>query len=108
MITIIVVTSSGNFAENKDAARDLRVQQLMPALKEGQEVTIDFEGVNLSTQSFVHALISDAIRVYGIDVLDQIVFKNCNQTLQTLINIVVDYMQAAIDENAEIPEALPE
>jgi hypothetical protein len=108
MIVINIFPWSGAFAENKDVARDLRISHLMPALKDGQEVTLNFENVRLATQSFVHALVSDAIRVYGVDVLDKITFKNCNQSLQTLVNIVADYMQAAIAENAEIPENLPE
>jgi len=41
----------------------------------------------------MHALISDLIRKYGIDVLDKIYFKNCNETVTKIINIVVDYMQ---------------
>ncbi|MDQ6630790.1 MAG: STAS-like domain-containing protein [Verrucomicrobiota bacterium] len=108
MIELKIFPNTGAFAENKDMARELRLNQLMPALKKGEDVLIDFADVRLSTQSFVHALISDAIRVHGIEVLDNISFKNCNQTLQTLINIVADYMQTAIEENTEIPEDLPE
>lgn len=83
----------GNFAENKDLAKDLRIKKIIPALDKKQEVSLDFAGVESATQSFIHALISDLIRNYGAEVLDRIYFKNCSETIRKIINIVVDYMQ---------------
>lgn len=83
----------GEFAENKDAARELREKFLLPALQKGEVVTLDFSGVQGATQSFIHALISEPIRVQGPEVLDQIRFKNCNETIQKIITIVSEYMQ---------------
>jgi len=83
----------GNFAENKDLARDIRIKQIIPALEKKQEVTLDFKGVDSATQSFVHALISDLIRKFGSEVLDTIFFKNCSETIKEIVNIVVEYMQ---------------
>ena len=95
----------GEFAEDKDKARDIRIKQIVPALDKGWSVILDFRGVNLATQSFVHALISEVIRTYGTNVLDQVLFKNCNDNLRALINIVVDYTQwgmgKALDEFLE-------
>ncbi|MDI6737246.1 MAG: STAS-like domain-containing protein [Nanoarchaeota archaeon] len=85
----------GEFAENKDRARSIRLEKIMPALANGEEVTLDFEGIGSATQSFIHALISDIIRKMGNEVLDRIYFKNCNETVQKIINIVVEYMQDA-------------
>lgn len=93
MKQISIFARAGSFAENKDAARDIRVAELIPALERGEEVVLDFEGVDAATQSFVHALISDALRRHGADVLDRIAFKSCNETVRKIINIVVDYMQ---------------
>ncbi len=83
----------GGFAENKDKARDIRVQEIIPVLEKGQNLILDFEKVDSITQSFAHALLSDLIRNYGIDVLDRISFANCNETVSKIIEIVVDYMQ---------------
>ena len=93
MIEIKLLPIVGSFAENKDLARDIRLKKIIPALEDKQEITLDFDGINSTTQSFIHALISDLIRKYGIDVLDKIFFKNCNETVTKIINIVVDYMQ---------------
>jgi len=93
MIHIKLFNQVGNFAENKDLARDIRLKKIIPALEENQGVVLDFEGVDSATQSFVHALISDLIRKYGSDVLDKISFKSCNETVQKIISIVIEYMQ---------------
>jgi len=82
-----------SFAENKDVALKLRKEVILPALKVGENVIIDFEGVESATQSFIHALVREVLRKHGIDVLDDIVFKNCNEKVKRIITIVVDYIQ---------------
>ncbi len=93
MITISLQPLVGNFAENNDTAKDIREKTLMPALERTDKITIDFAGVSGATQSFVHALISDALRTYGSEVLERITFRNCNDTIRVIITIVTEYMQ---------------
>ena len=90
---IKIVKIAGSFAENKDVARDVRLNKIIPALDKKEEVVLDFEGVNGATQSFIHALISDIIRKKGIKILDRIFFKNCSDTIKKIIEIVIEYMQ---------------
>jgi hypothetical protein len=90
---IKVFPRTGKFAENKDVAREIRLNDILPALEEGKEIILDFQGIDSTTQSFVHALVSDVIRKKGIRILDRIFFKNCNTVVQKIIKIVVDYMQ---------------
>ena len=85
--------SVGNFAENKDMARDIRLKQIIPALEKNEEIILDFENIDSATQSFVHALISDLFRKYGSEILDKVSFKSCNETIKKIINIVISYMQ---------------
>lgn len=96
MITITIFETAGAFAENKDVAKKLRLEILLPALEQNQEVVIDFEKVEGATQSFIHALISEAIRVEGAEVLDLLSFKNCNESIKKIITIVTDYMQESL------------
>lgn len=96
MKRIILFDKAGTFAENKDVARDIRLQEIIPALTQNEEIILDFEKVDAATQSFIHALISDILRNYGNDILDRITFKSCNDTIKKIINIVVDYMQEGI------------
>jgi hypothetical protein len=93
---IKIFEKTGEFAENKDVARDIRLKEIMPALKKDQKVILNFSGVNSATQSFVHALISEVIRKETIEVLDRIEFKNCNDTIKNIIGIVTDYMQKPV------------
>jgi UDP-glucose 6-dehydrogenase len=90
---IKIIGMTGAFAENKDLARDIRLTKIVPALEKKEEIILNFEGVEGATQSFIHALISDIIRKYGIEVLDKISFKKCNETVKKIISIVVEYMQ---------------
>ena len=83
----------GSFAEDKDKAREIRVQKIIPILEKGGDLVLDFDKIDSVTQSFMHAMISDLIRNYGIDVLDRISFAKCNETVSKIIKIVVDYMQ---------------
>jgi hypothetical protein len=84
---------TGSFAENKDLARDMRLNTINPALKQGEEIILDFANVQSMTQSFCHALISEVIRQFGIDVLDRMSFANCQSEVKGIIEIVVGYMQ---------------
>ena len=97
MTQVGIQARAGAFAENKDIARELRLTEIIPALERGEEVVLDFAGVDATTQSFIHALISDLLRKYGSDVLDRVEFKSCNETVRKIISIVVDYMQEGAD-----------
>ena len=90
---IKIKEASGSFAENKDIARELRLKRIIPALERNQIVIIDFSDVTGATQSFMHALISDIIRIYGEEVLDNLRFKNCSPVVKEVVTIVTEYMQ---------------
>lgn len=97
MKIIEIRAHAGAFAENKDTARELRLNEIIPTLEKKEEIVLNFAGVDATTQSFIHALISDLLRKYGSDVLDRIEFKSCNDTVKKIITIVVDYMQEGAD-----------
>ena len=86
-------------AENKDEARRIRRDEIAPAISRGEEIVLDFEGVELATQSFIHALISEPVRRHGNRALDLIDFRNCSEELRQVILAVVDYTLLA-DEAA--------
>jgi len=96
MIHIKLFKKVGAFAENKDIAKEIRLKELIPVLKKGKKIILDFENIEGATQSFIHALISDLMRQYGSEVLDEIQFKSCTETVQAMISIVVSYMQESI------------
>lgn len=93
MKVINIVDYVGAFAENKDKARALRLQDIVSALEQGQDVVLDFSGVDAATQSFIHALMSEVLRQYGSDILERITFKSCVPAVRKMIEIVVEYTQ---------------
>ncbi|MBF2099420.1 MAG: STAS-like domain-containing protein [Gloeomargaritaceae cyanobacterium C42_A2020_066] len=78
------------------AAR-LRREEILPALAAGEEIEIDFDGISLATQSFIHALISEAIRVHGEQALDLMTFKNCGIAPKGIIETVVQYVMETLE-----------
>jgi len=89
-------------AEDKDAARQLRTRRILPALKRDEEVTLDFSTVRLATQSYIHALISEAVRRYGDRALELLRFEGCSEDVQQVILAVVRYTRAAAAVSATV------
>lgn len=89
----------GSFAEDKDRAAALRKEKILPALKNGANLEIDFTGVTLTTQSFIHALISEGLRQNPDTALELLSFKGCADSVRGIIETVVQYVYETI--NAE-------
>ncbi|MCG7415868.1 STAS-like domain-containing protein [Microbacterium aurum] len=84
-------------AESKDEARELRVNTILPALERGDQVELDFTGVGFATQSFVHALISEAVRIYQDAAFDRLSFLGCSDEVRQVILTVFEYTIEASD-----------
>jgi STAS-like domain of unknown function (DUF4325) len=103
-ITIRIKPLTGDFAEDKDAAATLRERAIRKALEVGQRVILDFTGVRVATQSFVHALISDVLRREGEAVLDRLVFTKCTKSVKGIVETVVQYSLESIEPEESAPE----
>jgi len=90
-IEVRILDQAGEFAADKDKARELRETFIIPALQSGHEVELNFAGIQFATQSFVHALVSAALRKFGEEALDLLVFSNCSEAVQAIVETVVDY-----------------
>ncbi|MFH0854131.1 MAG: STAS-like domain-containing protein [bacterium] len=88
---------AGEFAENKDIAKEIRINQIMPILADGKIAVLDFSGVSGTTQSFIHALISEPIRQFRDMALEKIKYKNCSGIVKEVIKTVSEYMQESLD-----------
>ncbi len=96
-INIYEKIGNKDFAENKDIGKDIRLEEIMPELEKNNVVILNFDKIDRASQSFIHSLISDPIRQYGDNVLDIMLFKNCNDRVKEMIKIVLGYLQDAID-----------
>jgi hypothetical protein len=90
-MTIRIPAEASRFQEDKDLAKTIRLEQLLPRLREGRGVILDFADVEYATQSFIHALIGEALKQYGEAVLDRIEFRHCSSQLRNVIELVVNY-----------------
>ena len=91
----------GSFAEDKDAAALIRESSIRPAIISRKRVVIDFSGVSVATQSFVHALITDILRTRGEAVLDQFEFKGCSLAVRGIVETVVQYSLETMAGNGD-------
>ena len=112
-IKVKIDAGAKGFAEDKDAAKQLRRQIIMPALAEEKKVILDFSSVTSSTQSFVHALVGEPLQKRGEGVLEQIEFRSCAPQIKSLVQLVVDYTlggfttKSPIEPTAQRKTAIP-
>ena len=59
---------------------------------------LDFSSVDYTTQSYVHALIGEALRTYGDQALARIEFRGCASPVRSLIELVVDYSLGGFEQ----------
>jgi hypothetical protein len=99
MSTEIILESSANgFVENKDEARTIRQGLILPAVARRETVILDFKAVKYATQSFVHALIAEALQQSGEGALQFLEFRNCSPEVRSVIELVVDYSLSGFAE----------
>lgn len=101
-VTIKVPAEGSGFAEDKDLAKSIRETQILPALQDENPIVLDFAAVHYATQSFVHALIGEALRRLEDRALDQIEFRNCTPSVRSVIELVVDYSLAGFPETEAV------
>lgn len=91
---------AGAFAEDKDAARKIRVENILPSLQKSEAVVLNFGKVAVATQSFIHALVSEVLRSQGEKALELLEFKSCNPTVKSVILTVIEYSLAQRESKA--------
>jgi uncharacterized protein DUF4325 len=100
-VEVKVEAGTKGFAEDKDAAKELRKDVILPALLENKTVVLDFSNVTSSTQSFVHALIGEPLQKFGEAVLGRMEFHACAPQIKTLVELVVDYSLSGFGASSE-------
>lgn len=104
MKTVVLFDEVGSFAEDKDAAATIRKNVILPEVSANRSIIIDFKGVTLVTQSFIHALISQALREKGEGALNMITFKRCSPLAKGIIQTVVQYVLETTEDDQEAEE----
>lgn len=77
------------FVEDVEIASKIRESTILPAIKSGETIILDFGKERFVTQSFVHALLKEAFNVEGS--LTRISFINCTKSTEEAIRTVAAY-----------------
>jgi hypothetical protein len=93
MKTIVIKLHAGSsgLTDDKDEARKIRKDKILPALESGDPIVIDFTDVQSSTQSFVHALLGEVLHRFRNKALLNLEFRHCSPLMKSLVELVVDY-----------------
>lgn len=95
---IVLKPGANRFAEDKEEARRIRLERIMPSLERGDDVVLDFRNLSYATQSYIHALVGEALQKHGEPALSKLEFKNCSPALRSVIELVVDYTLGGFPE----------
>jgi hypothetical protein len=90
-IGVVLDAGPDGFNDDKDEAKRIRENTIIPTLAAGDGVILDFSKVKSSTQSFVHALVGEALQRFREPALEKIQFKSCTPLMKGLVQLVVDY-----------------
>lgn len=86
----LVIVSVKEFEEDVEQAAKIRDEELLPSMKEGTLVVLDFAGVKFATQSFVHALMYKVIRD-GQNIGSTLSIANCSRSTREAVMAVAAY-----------------
>jgi hypothetical protein len=105
-VTVTLPAGSDGFTDDKDEAKRIRESTIIPTLAAGDHIVLDFCNVKSSTQSFVHALVGEALQRFKEPVLEKIQFKSCTPLMKGLVQLVVDYSLGGFrSENQETSDS---
>lgn len=80
-----------NLAGSRYYAEIIR-ETIYQHIQMGKKVVLDFENIDLITQSFADELIGILVRAFGVDfVKANISVINANKTIRKILNVVVSY-----------------
>lgn len=97
-----VPRTAANLAEDKGKADSLRKEHIGPHLKMGIPLQLDFGGVQIATQSFVHALIAEPLRRFGPERFKGLVhFVRVSSQVRQVLRIVVQHVRMELDAGGE-------
>jgi len=78
-----------DYAGSRDSGINIR-EALKENLKKGNNVTLDFIGINGISHSFADEIVGIIVRAYGIDFIkNKLMLNNINIDIKSLLNLVI-------------------
>lgn len=76
--------------ENKDLAKKIRDEKLLPALDENKTMTIDFEDIVFATDSVLNAMLATPIHQLGLKAYKKIKVINVASDIRVMLDFIFD------------------
>jgi hypothetical protein len=88
-MNIVLAQTPDSFLSGAECALQIRVNQVIPAIKKGETVEVDFSNVRGTSQSWMNAFVMGTLLDCGVDSLKYIKFKHCNPLVKELVTFSV-------------------
>ena len=80
----------GRYAEDKDLAKKIRDEKLLPALAENKTLTIDFEEILSAPHSLLNAMLATLITRLGLSAYKKIKIINAAPEIRETLDFIFD------------------
>lgn len=87
--TIRIFNGQDDFLSGWQNAVMIRDELVIPALKAGKVVSLDFQGIRGTTQSWMNALVMGTLLSCGMASIQRVRFSNCSPLVRELIKFAV-------------------
>jgi hypothetical protein len=87
----------GRYAEDKDAAIKFRDQRLIPAIKQGKKLLLDFAEVETAPHSFLNAMLATPVTMLGLKAYQFVQVRNASGIIHEIIAGVLESNLPRID-----------
>jgi hypothetical protein len=80
----------GSFAEDKDMAKKIRDEKIIPAMRENKKLLLDFDNVKQAPHSFLNALLATSIAELGMQSYKRIKYINETKEIKNTLEYIFD------------------
>jgi hypothetical protein len=88
--TVIIQNYFGRYAEDKDLAKKIRDEKLLPALAENKTLTLNFEEIISAPHSLLNALLATPIERLGLVAYKNIKIINAAPDIRETLDFIFD------------------
>lgn len=80
----------GSYAENKDMAKTIRDEKIIPEIKNNKKIILDFDNVKQAPHSFLNALLATSISELGMQSYKRIKYINETREIKGTLEYIFD------------------
>jgi hypothetical protein len=89
-VIIIVSNYFGQYIENKDLAKQIRDEKLLPVLAENGTLIIDFKSIIFASHTVLNAMLATPINQLGLKAYKKIKIINAASDIRVMLDFIFD------------------